>query len=73
MRTLLSIERLFPSYGSIKIGPEATAILSTVEGLSDFRVEAQRIDGAWISCLSDGPPRFAEIDGALLANRMHRL
>jgi hypothetical protein len=73
MRTHLSIERLFPSYGSIKIGPQATEILSAVKGLSDIRVDAQRIDGAWISCLSNGPPRFAEIDSLLLANRLHRL
>ena len=72
MRSTLSIERLAPSYRSITIGVEAT-ILSGIDGISDLRVDAQSIDGAWISCESAGPLAFAEIDQALGTKGMKRV
>ena len=72
MRSTLSIERLAPSYRSITIGVEAT-ILSGIDGISDLPVDAQRIDGAWISCESAGPLAFAETDQALGTKGMKRV
>ncbi len=73
MRSTLSIERLAPSYRSITIGVEAATILSGIDGISDLRVDAQSIDGAWISCESAGPLAFAEIDQALGTKGMKRV
>ena len=73
MRSNFSIERISPSYRSIAIGVEATMILSTIDGISDLRVDAQRIDGAWISCESDGSLEFAQIDEALATKGLQRV
>jgi hypothetical protein len=73
MRSTLWIERLAPSYRTIMVGAEATTLLSNIDGISDLRVDVQRIDCALISCQATGPLKFAQIDDALATRGMHRI
>jgi len=73
-RSTITIERLTPTYGTSPMGPQATQVLATVDGVSAIRIDDHYIDLAMLSYLWTAPAGdSAGIDRTLWANGMRRV
>jgi hypothetical protein len=73
-RLTITIERLMPTYGTSPMGPHATRVLATVDGVSAIRIDDHYIDLAMLSYLWTAPGGdSAGIDRTLWANGMRRV